>query len=187
MTLVDRGGYSIYLTEKNTKRLPAPYTSNCVDSSKVSNIFSNKYTYGSCKETCLFEDTLMECKDVYPFWRKLVTGQKQPADDQDHNLTKKTKECLYSHRIAPNCKCNHACAETTYDVTREVVAHESKGWRLVLIHKEVVTQVELPDYPIQEYLGALGGVIGLGMKFMLMLQLIVFICLSIIYSIKKEP
>ena len=46
--------YRIFINEQHTSRLPSPYSSNCTDGNLISNTFSDRHTYNSCKETCLY-------------------------------------------------------------------------------------------------------------------------------------
>ena len=120
---------------------------------------------------CHFETQFKECKDVCPTWKKHLI---------DINSTNNSNpECLHT-TLVPNCECNPPCDETTYTMTStKVEGNENKVWEFYLEHKVSITENEQPDYPIQEFLGALGGVIGLGAKFMNALQLLIFICLCI--------
>ena len=55
-------------------------------------------------------------------------------------------------------------------------------WHLYLYNKDAVTNVELvPDYPLDIFLGSLGGVLGLGGKIMATVQLLIFLPLCIVH------
>ena len=49
-----KGKYDIQIREKEINSMPSPYTSNCTDANVVSNMFSARYTFDSCQETCAY-------------------------------------------------------------------------------------------------------------------------------------
>ena len=65
--------YSIFIREKHTSLLPAPYSSDCYDGNVVPNLFSKKYTYDSCRETCALNEMYKQCNDVIDIWKKYRT------------------------------------------------------------------------------------------------------------------
>ena len=104
------------------------------------------------------------------------------ASDTDRTNNSKFR-CLYEN-IPPHCSCPPACNEVTYELDSLKIHDHQTEWRLSFLHRGVINHIEKPDYPIQEYFGALGGVIGLGGKFMNIIQLLIFLGLGIIHFIK---
>ena len=186
------GAYGIKIQETNTKRLPAPYTSECVDT--PGNIFSKKNTHASCKEVCAFTNMLVNCDSIIDIW-KSHHGSRKPFDNSTNSsrnecLTKFTHEAR--HHALPNCTCSPECKETTYKTSWENYGPTQKvsgynKWLLVFFNEGAVTDVKLhPDYPLAEYLGGFGGVLGLGAKLMTLLQLLVFLFLCGKHFVVRE-
>ena len=180
-----RGGvYQIEISEKRIKRLKSPYQSNCTDRNIAPNHFSEEYSYNSCQETCAFMNMYQECNDVLDYWQ---TSPTTITDSFEHPKYRSRQECIKDLldeaivKTIPNCECNLACNETIYTATDRILNNQnlSGSWHLVLYHRNAVTTVELhPEYPLDVYFAAFGGILGLGTKFMAALQLCIFLGLA---------
>ena len=179
------GKYEIDIREKHISSLPAPYTSNCTDGDLVSNIFASKYTYDSCQETCAHNHMYQECGDTNDIWKK----HHAPIQQIFNNSKYFSRESCISNllwqatlRKFPVCSCNRACKEVVYTETTTEIGSSDSFWYLTLYNKGAVTELKLvEDYPLEAFIGSLGGVLGLGGKIMATLQLIIFISLCIAY------
>ena len=180
--LLDKGKYKIYIKEKHVSSLPRPYMSNCTDGSVESNIFSDKYTYDSCRETCMYNSMYRECNDTIDIWKKYNSHDIPTYNNNTsqegciRNFVEQAKKGKF-----PKCDCARACKESIYTATATKLISEKK-WMLFLFIKDAVTNVELvPDYPLESFMGSLGGVLGLSGKIMATLQLMIFLSLCIIH------
>lgn len=182
--VLPKGVYNIYIAAKQTIRLPEPYTSSCVDGNLVSTRFSDGYTYDSCQESCAYDHMLRKCHDVVDAWTKYSTVKGTPSTDS--NIATR-KDCLAAVidqvmlEVIPNCTCRSVCEETKYignDVTVVSSSASDRDWLLNLYMKGAAAEVkQVEDFPGEQFLGSVGGVIGLGGKFQVAFQLFVFICL----------
>ena len=182
--MLEPGYYQVFINERRISRLPHPYSSNCTDANLVSNMFSDRYTYGSCKETCLYEHMLKECKDVIDIWKKYRSFGVEAANDSVLNSRKTCiREVMEKEfAIIPTCSCKNPCEETAYTAEEKKISVQTTGkyWNFTLMKQRVVTEVKLvPDFPPGLFLGTFGGVLGLGGKLQVVFQLIVFILLCI--------
>ena len=177
--------HEIHISEKRTTRLPYPYTSNCTDGKIVSNLFSDRYTFPSCLETCAFNYMLKECNDVIDFWKKYRTADAKPFNNSKYN---NRRECMRSvvklirQKATSICSCQNACEETSYTVEKKSkpLEYGFSFWVIKLYNEGAVTEVNLvPDFPPEQFLGTFGGVLGLGGKLQLVFQFLVFILLCI--------
>ena len=183
---IGKGRYDIYIAEKQTTRLPDPYTSSCVDGNVVSTRFSDRYTYDSCQESCAFDYMFKECQDVVNIWKKYRNIDVRPFKNPKYASREKCMEVVAKQvmlEAIPNCTCKSVCKETTYTAEEKYLGSKISGggnWRLYLYNKDAVTEVNLvPDFPGEQFLGAFGGVLGLGGKFQVIFQMVVFIFLCL--------
>ena len=189
-TKLEKGNYDIYIKEKRISRLPYPYTSQCIDRKKESNMFSEHYTQDSCRENCTFHRMLEECHDVVDYWKKflpdgfkIISSSMFKCPKNISNLDCR-KSCMTNFIVKMNklanyiCDCRSACRETNYAIeTQQMVKHKN-SWRLALYKERVLTEEKLvSDFPKAGLLGSIGGIIGLGGKFQVVFQLAVFLFL----------
>ena len=146
-------------------------------------MFSNIYTYDSCRETCTYNTMYQKCNDTIDIWKQYNPAVKQSYDDNAKHASQEKCVKSFVDRISfgkfPKCNCRHACKESFYTATAKKTTEDSQ-WKLYLYVKGAVTHVELvPDYPLDAFMGSLGGVLGLSGKIMATLQLMIFLSLSI--------
>ena len=188
--------YEIDIREKHIKSKPAPYTSNCTEGNDVSNMFSTKYTYDSCLETCAYNYMYQKCKATIDMWKKYNTPIKQTVNQINRRCFLEVDHYAKLRRL-PDCECNRACSESVYTatVTKDVSYKDIYGdtaefkksyWDFNFYLKDAATRIELvPDYPFEAFMGSLGGVLGLGGKIMATLQLIIFLSLCLAHFRKR--
>ena len=189
---LSEGAYKVELSEKKISRLAAPYQSNCVDGNLVSNLFSDRYTCASCKESCAYKIMRNQCDEVLDLWKNQDTynGKKTNNENIEHRkncIRKYILEAMLKEDV--NCVCENECEETTYTAISHITTKSiaSADWQILFYHKDVVHRVKhVPDYPLEEFLGAFGGVIGLGTRVMTSLQLLVFLCLCVGHFFKRN-
>ena len=174
------GVYDVYIQEKRINSLPAPYTSNCTDGNLVSNIFSAKYTYDSCLETCAYNYMYQKCNDTIDMWKKYRAPINKTVQNPFlEDCFEETIDEIELRRF-PDCKCARACKEIVYTATPTRRKDTSVRWEFFFYLKDAATRVDLvPDYPFEAFMGSLGGVLGLGGKIMATLQLMIFLSLCI--------
>ena len=182
------GAYQINIREKHTKSLPAPYISNCTNSNVVSNIFSKRYTYRSCRETCAYKNMYNECGDTIDIWKKYNTRGTHPYNKSKYYSRRECIKELMNQalmKVIPNCECNSACEESEY-TTSERYYPRLNGLFFEFLNKDAVFRVDIvPDYTLEQFVGALGGILGLGGKLMSSLQLLIFLSLCVVHLINK--
>ena len=189
---LQRGVWDIHISEQHTSSLPAPYTSDCIKGSDVPNMFSSIHTIHSCRETCAYDNMLHECRDTIDIWKKYNAGFNQPFVNSKYTsqveCIKKLVQKIMFETIS-NCTCRNACKEIVYKVNKYKVKNEylDKGhWSLIIRNVDPVTRVDfVPDYPLEEFLGAFGGVLGLGAKCMTLLQLLLFLSFCLVQLFTK--
>ena len=126
-----------------------------------------------------------ECGDTNDIWKK----HHAPIQQIFNNSKYFSRESCISNllwqatlRKFPVCSCNRACKEVVYTETTTEIGSSDSFWYLTLYNKGAVTELKLvEDYPLEAFIGSLGGVLGLGGKIMATLQLIIFISLCIAY------
>ena len=187
MMTLEKGLYDFYITEKHTHRLPSPYMTGCVDSEVVSNQFSDRYTHESCQELCAYNYMLKECHDVIDIWKKYHAEDPKPFNSTKFTSRKKCMETVVDqmvHRASSICHCKRECEEITYSAQEKLKSKSNDlsraAWRLYLSNIDPVTEIKMvPDFPLEQFLGTFGGVIGLGGKFQVVFKLSVFLFLVI--------
>ena len=179
---LDHGEYDVYIKEKRINSLTAPYTSNCTDENLISNIFSTRYSYDSCLETCAYNYMLDKCNKTIDMWKKYNAPiNKTVISPSLDDCLKDTVDQIEVRRF-PDCKCARACREIVYTATPTRKHFSFNRWVFDFYLKDPVTRIELvPDYPLEAFMGSLGGVLGLGGKMMATLQLIIFLSLCIVH------
>ena len=122
-----------------------------------------------------------ECGDTIDIWKKYITQSRKLFNNSKYASR---EDCIREHlnqamlKTIPNCDhCNRACEESLYTVNAPPCtgAGYLAGWNFSFVNKGTVDFVKVtPDYTLEQFVGALGGVLGLGGKFMACLQLLIF-------------
>ena len=185
----------IMLEKSEIARLPKPYTNNCTESKEAPNRFSSIYTKFSCQEECLFTHMYKECGDVADIFKKYLS---QPVQIFRNDRFSSRDECIHTLLLEaisgflPYCQCSLACKETIYEVNRvdfiNLPTHRN-SWHLVFSYaKNEVTEIqEVADYPLEDFLGAFGGILGLalGASILSLVELLVYCFSTIVYCASK--
>ena len=102
--------YGMYIQKKHLISMPAPYTTNCTDGDFVSNMFSSRYTYSSCREQCAYDNMYKECGDTIDIWKKYITQSRKLFNNSKYASR---EDCIREHlnqailKTIPNCDhCN---------------------------------------------------------------------------------
>ena len=184
------GAIQLDVKKKHTSSLPKPYASNCTAGHSAPNMFSTIHTYESCIEICAYNHMYDECGDTSDIWKQKRKRKNHFFNNakyisQEICIEEQLKQAIY--KTAPDCTCTHACEETKYSVSFEfLTVNFTGGWYFEIRNIDPVTRVKIvPDYPLEEFLGALGGVIGLGARFMTALQLLIFLSICILCLFKR--
>ena len=197
---IARGMYDIYVEKTETSRLAAPYVSNCFNDS---NIFSDIYSVESCQEACVFNKMYEKCDDVIDPWKKYLKNGPKPSNSSSKKKNKKKRrnyasraDCLFwvlhnaQHHSTKNCICPTACLEHTYtfDVLPDTTENLNNSWRIRLHSngRKIIRITEVPAYTIEDYLGSLGGFIGLclGASLLSLVEILMYTIIFIASSIK---
>ena len=184
-----RGVHSISLTKTSvTNRLQRPYKSNC---SKESDTFSKVQTRASCKESCVFNKIYEKCGDVPDGWSKQFEEQGLASRKMEFNVTKR---CLLSEleelerEGLMDCICQDPCEEVVFSWSHGMRS-KLNYWGIVYHVKpsEVMYSRQIPDYTIEDYLGGVGGIlgIGLGISVASMMELLVYFMIIVIGKLRS--
>ena len=93
-----------------------------------------------------------------------------------------------------DCYCPAACNEVSYktDVKRLESTDESEwDWEIAVMYsstRRVTSIKQVPDYTLEDFLGAMGGMVGLcvGASILSVIELIVYSILSIMNKLVKR-
>ena len=114
-------------------------------------------------------------------WKRYGAPDSEPPHGSTFNSTKECLEVIAVQEaleVIPNCSCKRACEETAYTgwyIPFDSNDEEEAVWYLDLFIENPVTKIELfPDFPLEQYLGAFGGVIGLSGKLQFVFHLFAF-------------
>ena len=185
-----RGGHqwNVFIDKTEVYRLPDPYPSQCTDEG---NVFSKVNTLGSKQEACALSYMLRECGDVIDRWKRYVKDEILP-----YNTTKyaSRRDCLHkvtnfiSWKVAPDCDSRLQCHGVRYDIRTESFPTTNSYTRIdVYFDKPHTTKMsEIPDYRFEDFIGALGGFVGIcvGMSIFSILELIWYMFLSLVSKVK---
>ena len=116
--------------------------------------------------------------------KKYGTVESVPSN---HSKFNSTRECLNvlairsATEISSHCFCKRACKCTDYTGRKVFIESKNKSiWEIYLYNVNPVIEIELiPDFPLEQYLGTFGGVLGLGGKLQFVFQLFAFLCILV--------
>ena len=175
--------YDVFIEKTKISRKESPFPSNCTNKHASPNLFSSIYTKKSCQEKCAMDYMYKECRDVVDVWKPFLDKKEQPF--KNSTKYKSREDCLdkiiwqITKRVPGNCTCPLSCDETVFQSNLEWVERRDYGTKLFLYYKtKKVTSInEVEDYPIQDLLGSLGGILGLciGMSVISFIEIIVYL------------
>ena len=184
-----KGEYDITVEKETIERLPAPYPSKC---SSKKNLFSDVYTVASCEEECLFNKLYQTCGDVPDAWKTHLHSPAQPY--QGHEFLNQAA-CIWhlmdmygNGELSLGCQCPSACKVVSYKkYIKPNKMAEVRGWNILLSYSpsRIETRIkEVPDFTLEEFLGAFGGIVGLcvGASLLSVIELLVY---TTLYIVKK--
>ena len=188
--LSTRVDWKIRFEKTKISRLPAPYPSNCTNDG---NLFSSINTSPSQQEECAMLYMHRECGVVVDRWRRYVSGKILPLNTSKYATR---EECLsrvidfVELKALPNCNTRPRCKEERYDPKLEVLLRASPNIMNVEVFfdKPITMNInETPDYQFADFIGGLGGFIGvcIGMSLFSILELIVYTFLYIVKRVKR--
>ena len=182
------GYYMLSISDKRvTRRMKHPFPSNCTNGENNESVFPGPYTFKKCKDTCLFHKMLSECGTVLDHWQQYA-GWKYPKNQ----TLKNTRKCLrfILRSSIKDCHCPFSCNETTFEAGFRVYNEKKNGRVFIKLaySKNTYTMIqEYEAYPKDKFLTDIGGWCGLfsGMSFLSIVEILVFITLSVIAFIQK--
>ena len=124
-----------------------------------------------------------KCNATINIWKKYEGQVKQTANNI--SLENCLQEVIDQAKLRKtrDCFCSRPCEEIVYSTTLFNNGAFLDGWELSFYLKDAATMIKLvPDYPLEAFMGSLGGVLGLGGKIMATLQLMIFLSLCIAYT-----
>ena len=182
---VGGNSYDVFIEKTKISRKQSPFPSKCTNEHVSTNPFSSIYTKKSCQEKCAMDYMYSECKDVVDIWKPYLAKKEEPFENSTEY--KSREDCLRKvmdqvrQRIPKNCTCPLSCDEKRLncEINYVTTPTENGGIKLFLYYKEkMVTSInEVEDYPIEDLLGSLGGILGLciGMSVISLVELIVYL------------
>ena len=187
------GKYDIHIEKEIIKRLPAPYRSNC---SSNKNQFSDMYTIPSCEEQCLFNKVFETCGDVPDIWK---TFRNKTATPYKGSKYPNQAACIWhildanqNEALSLSCKCPSECNIVLYRT--HVKYREPRNvseWEFAVRYstsRRETTITQVPDYTLEDFLGAMGGFIGLcvGASLLSVIELLLYSILYIVTKVMKR-
>ena len=186
------GIYTTLLERTLTYRKPFPYPSNCSDGENIEHYFSDEYTERSCLETCLMKKMYSECGAVLDWWRDYI------KPEHDRKVSKSYSElqmCLLRQSMSAaggnftGCRCPMPCKSTEFKPLFLRSSHVNY-WGISLQYRSMETTHiwEKELYPLKNVFSNVGGTLGLytGMSVISMLEIIIFVCLSLAALSRKR-
>ena len=184
-----KAGYTkLYISKTVTKRLPYPYNTNC--SNGKPNTLSSHYSFSSCRMGCLINKWLDKCGSIPDFYQQFVAEDKHLNSNLSHSEMQK---CLWERRrrFNPlNCTCPLPCSDETYKAnvgSFEPTTYKIRYLQMWRFHihnadNKVMHITQVPDYTLDDFLGALGGFVGLaiGASMLSFVELCIYFVLSVI-------
>ena len=184
------GHYEIFVEKEIYERLPAPYESNCTSSGKT--IFSDVYDASSCEEECLFNKVFDTCGNVPDGWKSLLQTPATPLEGQEFArqvaCISKTMIDALNGNVELLCDCPPSCYEVSYKASiKHIKDLEIGKWKIYVGYaasRRVTSIKQVPDYTLGDFLGAMGGFVGLcaGASILSVIELLVYI---ILYTTSK--
>ena len=139
-------------------------------------------------------DVYKKCGDVLDGWRKQLEEQGLATGKKDFNST---KYCLLRATMdleekLLHCVCPHPCKEINFSEHIENLDLRSgpiNHWQIIYSVKssEVSYSKQIPDYTMEDYLGGVGGIlgVGLGISVASIMELLVYLIIFIIGKLKS--
>ena len=186
--LLTPGFYNLYIKQILHRRLPHPYSSNCTDEHLTPTLLSTRYSQAVCMQQCYLDKIFEACGFVQDYF--------EPHYPHQANRVNQTVEdginCLidFDHPFyGAKCDCPAACEETEYQVrvekTKEYLPNSTR-WDFILYNSEskITLIQEVPDYTMEDMLGAIGGILGLaiGASSLSVVELCVY---SVMFVVRK--
>ena len=181
------------LQQKKGPPSACPYPSNC---SSRKTLFSHVYTVVSCEEECLFKEVYQTCGDVPDIWRKHLESPVKSYQGEEYlNQT----ACIWhminmylNGEFSLRCQCLTACKVVSYKAEVKRVGeskHNEWGFFISYAPSRKETHIkQVPDYTLEEFLGAFGGILGLcvGASLLSVIEILLYITLHIVkQSVKR--
>ena len=182
--------WKIMLDKTKITRLPKPYISNCTNIHAGNNRFSTMYSRFSCQERCLFNTMYEQCGDVPNIFKKYLFQPVRAFNNKTHTTRQDCLKRIVSSALSghlPRCVCPLPCDETLTEVARMdmiKIPTPNNSWKVIFCNaNDEVTHIrEVPDYPLEEFLGALGGILGLalGPSMLSIIELLVYFAFTLL-------
>ena len=182
ITLSNKGKYNVYFSQRHISRLPNPYSPNCSEKYVTPNTFSTRYSQAACYQQCVMDSMLKECGDLTNFYKMHLYDYSLPLTNRSD---KDRRQCFrkFSLPKMEYCHCPLQCAEIEYN-TNTVKVGDVKLWNLYIYNADVkLTHIQqVPDYTLEDLLGAVGGILGLaiGTSCLSVLELCVYFVMVVL-------
>ena len=190
-TILSTGVHNVFISKFLKSRLAYPYISNCSNKNDlVPNKFFSLHTKASCHQMCKIKNWLSDCGDVPDIWRN-YTNISRPFSNLKYSTRKlclRAIDDIYFEKIPSDCNCPLPCREISYKLRVETdpTVKFNDTWLLKLYNEDAkVTQIiQVADYPLEDFLGAFGGIVGLAVGAS-SLSIIEIIMYCILYCMSK--
>ena len=162
--------YQLNIRKSVTKRLPAPFPSNCSDK-KPNSLFPGKYNRHTCIALDFDLKTYERCGGLKDFPFVYISPNVMHLYQQNRSILNVTNCFLEENIERYKADCPVACSETNYDVTSFVIPLEDPT-SLTKVHAysveigyqtsdsyQIMEEKEL--YPWDKFASEFGGLIGL--------------------------
>ena len=161
------GSYNVILSRTDTKRLPAPFYSNCT-TPRLSTSQRFPYSRSLCQQVCIAKYMYDKCRAVGAQWYQYLPSNrnKQNAHYQNNTEVAVIRYCTFLvtfNSFNGPCKCAKPCQETVYEAHIKEISTNKRVYSLAFYFEklEITSSSELPSYDRTRFLADIGGIVGL--------------------------
>ena len=176
------GLHQLHVKQTKLTRVEYPYKPNCTKQNLSPNPFSTRYSQRTCLMSCLLKRWIYQCGDVPDTYRDYNSNGIRPYLSTSYEDRWNCLAQVLVNTNVGNCGCQLACEETQYK-TREQTFKRWKNissWNINVFNEETKEIVQVPDYPLADCLGAIGGIMGLaiGASSLSFVELIIYFIMN---------
>ena len=180
-----RGYYDLSILQTDYIRLPHPYATNCTNQNLSPNPFSVLYSRTTCMQSCLMRIWLSECGDVPDIMQRYIIKGTHPFSNTSQKDRRKCMGKAWTKMNTLFCSCPLACHQKKYEpVIKMTKPHNKTDWSITIVNEDskITKIIEVPDYTLEDCLGAVGGILGLaiGASSLSVVELVVYLGLFLV-------
>ena len=180
------GKHDLNILQTQISRLALPYATNCTNQNSSPNPFSALYSRATCMQLCLIELWLSQCGDVPDIMEKFII---QGVHSSLNRSQREIRKCMSEVVLKLNtlfCGCPLACHQTKHEPIIKTThqLYNKSQWSITIVNEDskITKIIEVPDYTLEDCLGAVGGILGLaiGASSLSIVELVVYVVLCVV-------